>query len=676
MTSNLDEMFNKTIRRHVDNFFASFQKDGIALTSFLESWLKFNNTLGQCRDSLQQETLLNIHGCTSVISSVASEMLELHQVTDQISQDLVTDVTKILDEKMAKLSIRDADEQQQRSSTASVSNPSYIKPSYQWLLLNLYNPYPTKDMKKSIAYQSRCSLKDIDSWFMDARKKIGWNRIRKDHFSNKQEKIVAAATQFYKPSLDTFSDDLSTNLESEVNSNIAYDAEFIAMEDAARSMYSGRFIDMPSSISSLYRSGQRSSSKKPANGGRIRKRSSFSQSVNDRGEPYTKVSPTSTRDPAFSYLTPEPSPGWSVELLQPSSVPSSLPSEHVTPSEKRRQTPVELSGDGEQALRGQPVRPRKRSRPDTWEFTDATAPYSLPSPAPSITSLEDTSESNIQRTNFVGCSTPTASASSPTKRKRRLSDGDSRGPAKRPHHALAVPRLQAVSDPLPIFRPFTDDFLDEWFHGNFTEHPLGDVVRVPTSHEVHDLPDAVPLEVHCHGYGISLYPTDAALPETSFLAHDNVSHKSLRLEASADELSETFTPESLFISNSLPDVNVNAAETANTNELSLSLDFGFPLTVEETTSRDKAFNLLDQIIKFGTLPQLPPPVFNWMQLPVSGPVDVMEPSTSFMTENPNISDFDSTTHKGSMTPEDQDVKRLRLQFLREELQLLESEIDP
>ena len=39
--------------------------------------------------------------------------------------------------------------------------------------------------------------KDIDNWFMDARKRIGWNDARKTHFSNKRADIIDAATRFY-----------------------------------------------------------------------------------------------------------------------------------------------------------------------------------------------------------------------------------------------------------------------------------------------------------------------------------------------------------------------------------------------------------------------------------------------------------------------------------------------
>ena len=43
------------------------------------------------------------------------------------------------------------------------------------------------------------------------------------------------------------------------------------------------------------------------------------------------------------------------------------------------------------------------------------------------------------------------------KRKRRLSDAGYDGAPKRPHNALAVPRLQTVSDPFPLANPIISE---------------------------------------------------------------------------------------------------------------------------------------------------------------------------------------------------------------------------
>lgn len=94
------------------------------------------------------------------------------------------------------------------------------------------------------------------------------------------------------------------------------------------------------------------------------------------------------------------------------------------------------------------------------------------------------------------------------KRKRRLSDGESQCPPKRPHHALAVPRLQTVSDPFPLtkrslFGPLETSFQD----GGVLEH---DPNRVPSPIQLKDtVPLTAPLEV-CHGQ----YDVPATYPES------------------------------------------------------------------------------------------------------------------------------------------------------------------
>ncbi|KAG6874671.1 hypothetical protein C0992_007044, partial [Termitomyces sp. T32_za158] len=77
------------------------------------------------------------------------------------------------------------------------SIPPYTKPSYDWLLSNLHNPYPSRDTRDAISRTSAAARKDVDSWFTDARRRIGWNDARRSYFSNKRAEMVRAASRFY-----------------------------------------------------------------------------------------------------------------------------------------------------------------------------------------------------------------------------------------------------------------------------------------------------------------------------------------------------------------------------------------------------------------------------------------------------------------------------------------------
>ena len=64
------------------------------------------------------------------------------------------------------------------------------------------------------------------------------------------------------------------------------------------------------------------------------------------------------------------------------------------------------------------------------------------------------------------------------KRKRRLSDAGYDGTPKRPHNALAVPRLQTVSDPFPLANPIISEL-----HKTPFNQTISDSIPSPVSVE-------------------------------------------------------------------------------------------------------------------------------------------------------------------------------------------------
>ena len=111
----------------------------------------------------------------------------------------------------------------------SSANPPYIEPAYFWLLNNLHNPYPSKAERELIVRTTGSHFKSVDAWFVDARKRIGWNALRKEHFSNKRMDIVDAATRFF----------LRPDENRPIDVNIG--PKLAAIEERAKNLYSDRF---------------------------------------------------------------------------------------------------------------------------------------------------------------------------------------------------------------------------------------------------------------------------------------------------------------------------------------------------------------------------------------------------------------------------------------------------
>jgi len=101
--------------------------------------------------------------------------------------------------------------------------------------MNLHHPYPPKEVKKAISKRWNIPVKDIDAWFVDIRRRIGWNRIRKTHFSNKQDKIIAAAKRFFTPTaLTGFSADPNFSVDEDFEICVPL---FLQMEEEAKRIY-------------------------------------------------------------------------------------------------------------------------------------------------------------------------------------------------------------------------------------------------------------------------------------------------------------------------------------------------------------------------------------------------------------------------------------------------------
>ena len=207
--------------------------------------------------------------------------------------------------------------------TSSPSAP-YLRLASKWLFSNIHNPYPSQEVRKSMATQTNSSKKDIDNWFLDARKRVGWTEMRKKHFDNKRANIVDAAKRFF---LNT---DPSRPLPHIVES------EFASIQLRAQELYSDKFEES-SLATRLDMSMIDTTTSLKARGGE----NSFR---NNRTPPAAKA--------ARHYPSPEPSPAASCQPLLPSPPPSlsDLPS---TTSKRGASVLSEVEDEGQRPLKRQ-----------------------------------------------------------------------------------------------------------------------------------------------------------------------------------------------------------------------------------------------------------------------------------------------------------------------------------
>lgn len=199
--------------------------DPTSLAAFNTQWTSFAADFQEALDAevLSMSTISMSHALADKISTVMQAFNDLHIFSETMISSLTSTITRS--------DIHDF----QSSSSSSPHNgplsPSYIEPSYRWLLEHIHDPYPPTRVRDSIATETGSPRKDIDSWFIDARKRIGWNVLRKTRFSNKRHDIIDAATRFFIE--DDPKRPLDPNLE----------LEFAAIETRAKALYSEKYSE-------------------------------------------------------------------------------------------------------------------------------------------------------------------------------------------------------------------------------------------------------------------------------------------------------------------------------------------------------------------------------------------------------------------------------------------------
>ncbi|TFK30893.1 mating-type protein [Coprinopsis marcescibilis] len=399
-SDNLDMAARRSLESLRKDFFSLLRGESSAFGTFLSACSNLDTLIQSRPDSLKEDTIDALHELTLPISAVAPKLASLDAQKHAATNKFAADMMSILEDKTDKIKLSDD----------AASPPAYIQPSARWLKENLSNPYPSSQTRSEIARQTGTARKDVDAWFIDARKRIGWNDLRRKHFDNKRANIVEAASIF-------FTDKNDTSVEGSNSLSTAIELEFADVQARATSLYDKHF--------------SKSGLAKKLDGAVIDMTPSLKEQLQAEREHLKRE--RKTKKPRYAYPTPERSPECFPETLSSPSPSSSVidltAPEQMPTRRKRRCSSPSIVEDAESSQR-----PSKRKRAQS-PVRECSPLVGLPSPTLSI--QEHFSETT--KSPGTAPALPTL-----TKRKRRLSDGFQYPTAKRPNL-----RPQAVSDPLP-----------------------------------------------------------------------------------------------------------------------------------------------------------------------------------------------------------------------------------
>nr|AAD33323.1 mating-type protein beta 1 [Coprinopsis cinerea] len=468
-----DTIVRRTIESLRKDFLAMIRGGSAnSLTAFLDACSQFDTYVHSCHDSLSDETMDLLLEFSVPLATLSDNMVELEDEKKPVADRFPEDIIGILTDQASHMTLAGESE--------SSTTPLYVQPCARWLKDNWHNPYPSPQTRSHIATQTHALRKDIDAWFIDARRRIGWNDLRRKYFDNKRANIVQAAAIFV--SSDPTSDGLPSHLE----------IEFASVLARATSLYDERFSQ--STLACKLDNAVRDMT--PA----LKEQLKIEKARKRQEE---RMSSVTNKRARHAYPTPERSPPAAAELLaSPSLSVIDLTYVDESPSigRKRRRS---LRSDDDDAK--PPLCKRSRSQSIRRELSPVNG---LPSPAASTQEeLSELSTAMSPQRPSLPQSISTDGSKSTGKRKRRLSDGFQYPATKRPQM-----RPQTVSDPLPIAN--VEDW-DRWFQEHVLSSPeltlTGDIPSPVTV----DAPDSsTPLDIQLFNFPLipDLPPSAPAAP--------------------------------------------------------------------------------------------------------------------------------------------------------------------
>ncbi|EGO31057.1 A mating type protein [Serpula lacrymans var. lacrymans S7.9] len=403
--------------------------------------------------------------------------------------------------------------------------PPFIAPAYKWLLKNLHDPYPSKEVKQSISHSSGTPTDNVSAWFTNIRRRMGWTALSRTYFHNCRADTLDAAYRVF------VQEDPKRQLDPQITH------AFMVVKVTAEGLYSAKFkrsalagqLDVV--VKDMTDEDRlRMENVKFQGAEEERKRKEVEKGRRRQERARQRELSKAARSASKSYPSPIGSPyGSPVPALEDSLADESENEEdHVAlpkilAGNKRHVSPATLTPsrhvehphkkDRHVSLRSGSPRLHLHSlvRLDL-EVPEIMARSSIPS-LPSPPSEVDTNHGVFDYWSPEVVELPVSlNAPAPVQshnRKRRLSDGAAQGAPKRPR-GLVGPRLYAVSDPLPRANESADDF-NAWLMSNFEIPPA-------VADEVPDPSTLLDVDVECYNWSSMQDCYKLPVDETTMLA--------------------------------------------------------------------------------------------------------------------------------------------------------------
>lgn len=370
-----------------DEFFDVISAGEEALEEFSDRWAEFIRSVSP--DSYSPGTMQLLHRVSSTIGMLCESLLSLEDAAQEIQREFEAEIEAVLDHSNA------VDESKSFSTTVSTRRD--VSLAAEWMSRNYHNPYPSAAIRDDISRRANWIRKDVDNWFTEARKRIGWNRIRKEFFANKRDSAVQAATSFFSSSSYSLQPALETAL--------------VEMEIRAKELYTEPFQS-----SNVRVALEKKSSRK------------LSETVQDLARP----KPSSP----LGLVTP------------PHSISPSLPvvfsktcSTSRAPTSSKRRRPDDI-GQGDSS-------PRRLKRPRHAESSFVASNFQLPSPAASQTDAADYDPHHLAPESSVESEQPSPPLLLSIPKRRQASHSNIQDHLRFSFHEPKINRLQTVSAPVP-----------------------------------------------------------------------------------------------------------------------------------------------------------------------------------------------------------------------------------